>query len=358
MSTDTHFHPLRVQERRAEADDALVLGFDLPAELRAAYAFTPGQHLTLRQVIDGQEQRRSYSLCGTPGSLQIGIRRVPGGRFSEWLHAGLKAGDHIDVMPPQGRFTFTPQPAARRHLLLIAGGAGITPILAILRALLTHEPGSRATLIYGNRSVASTMFKDALEDLKNQHLARLALHPVFSREPVESPLASGRIDRDKLALFLRTLLDVRDIDAAYVCGPHGLNDAAEAALREAGLAAERIHIERFGVPDAAAEPRSAAPRPGDAAQCQASIVRDGLTRVVPFAESDGNLLQAAQRAGLDLPYSCQSGVCGTCRARLQAGEVRMDRNYALEPADVAAGFVLTCQAHPLTPEVRLSFDDR
>jgi ring-1,2-phenylacetyl-CoA epoxidase subunit PaaE len=310
-------------------------------------------------VLLGEEQRRSYSICSGTGEalLRVGIRRVPGGTFSGWVHAALQAGDRIEVMPPQGRFVFRPEPGARRHLLAIAGGSGITPILAIVRCLLAEEPGSRCTLIYGNRSGASTMFKDELEDLKNRHLTRLAMHTVFSREPVDAPLNSGRVDHDKLALFLRTLVDVKGIDAAYVCGPHAMNDEAEAALREAGLAPERIHVERFGVPgDSAAAP--AAAQEGDAPQAQITIVRDGLTRVVPFEARDGHLLQAAARAGMDVPYSCKSGVCGTCRARLQGGQVRMDRNFALEKADLAAGFILTCQAHPVTPAVTVSFDDR
>jgi ring-1,2-phenylacetyl-CoA epoxidase subunit PaaE len=199
------------------------------------------------------------------------------------------------------------------------------------------------------------MFKDALLDLKNRHLSRLAIHPVFSREPVESPLNAGRLDREKLSLVLRTLVDVADLDAAYVCGPHAMNDEVEAALREAGLEAGRIHVERFGVPGLGAPPPV---QPGDAPQARITIVRDGLSRVVPFEPEDGNVLAAAARAGLDVPYSCKSGVCGTCRARLKAGTVRMDRNFALEPADVAAGFILTCQAHPTSAEVSVSFDER
>jgi ring-1,2-phenylacetyl-CoA epoxidase subunit PaaE len=259
------------------------------------------------------------------------------------------------VMPPQGRFSVRPDAAARRHLLLIAGGAGITPILGILRSVLAAEPHSRCTLLYGNRTAGSTMFKDALLDLKNQHLSRLAIHPVFSREPVEAPLNAGRIDREKLALVLGTLVDPADVDAVYVCGPHAMNDEAEAALRDAGIAPERIHVERFGVPGSAPV---TVQQPGDAPQAQVSIVRDGLSRVVPFNAEDGNLLAAAARAGMDVPYSCKSGVCGTCRAKLKSGQVRMDRNYALEPADVAAGFILTCQSHPITSEVSVSFDER
>ena len=357
MSTDTHFHRLRVASRRAEAEDAIVLGFEVPPELRAAFTFDAGQHLTLRHDIAGTEQRRTYSICSAVDDplLQIGVRRVPGGAFSTWLHGALQAGQAIDVMPPQGRFSVQADAAARRHLLLIAGGAGITPILGILRTVLAQEPHSRCTLLYGNRTAGSTMFKDALLDLKNRHLRRLAIHPVFSREPVEAPLNAGRVDGAKLALVLRTLVDPADVDAVYVCGPHAMNDEAEAALRAVGIAPERIHVERFGVPDAAAAPVQ---QPGDAAQAQVTIVRDGLARVVPFNADDGNLLAAAARAGMDVPYSCKSGVCGTCRARLKAGEVRMDRNFALEPADVAAGFILTCQSHPITDEVSVSFDDR
>lgn len=358
MSADSHFHPLRVAERHSEADDAVVLGFAVPAALRAAYAFEPGQHLTLRHVLDGQEQRRSYSICSAPGDelLRIGIRHLPGGRFSGWVLDHLNVGDSVDVLPPQGRFVFRPDPAARRHLLGIAAGSGITPILAIAHALLAQEPRSSMTLIYGNRSGRSTMFKEELEDLKNRHLARLAIHPVFSREPVDAPLNSGRVDRAKLAVFFDTLIDLSSVDAAYVCGPHGMNDDAEAALRDAGLASERIHVERFGVPPGAPAPARALP--GDAAQARLTITRDGLTRVVAFAAADASILNAATRAGMDVPYACKAGVCGTCRARVLDGQVRMERNFALEPADLAAGFVLTCQAHPVSAAVTLSFDER
>lgn len=360
MSGDTHFHPLRIVERRPEADDAMVLGFEVPDALRESFGFDAGQHLTLRQVLDGEEQRRTYSICsGTDEPvLRIGVRHVPGGRFSTWLHGALQAGQQIDVMPPQGRFSFRPEPGARRHLLLVAGGSGITPILAIIRSVLANEPLSRCTLLYGNRTPGSTMFKEALEDLKNRYLTRLAIHPVFSREPVDAPLNSGRIDHDKMRLVLNTLVDPADVDAAYVCGPYAMNDEVEAALREAGIEAGRIHVERFGVPTDTIAPPQAQAQPGEAAQAHITVTRDGLTRTVPYVPEDGNLLQAAARAGMDVPYSCKSGVCGTCRARLKSGEVRMARNFALEPADLAAGFVLTCQARPLTPEVSVSFDER
>jgi len=353
-----HFHPLRVREVRADTDDAAVVSFDVPEALRDSFRFQPGQYLTLRRPGEG-ELRRSYSICAAPGEpLRVGVRRVAGGAFSTWLHQTLKAGDTLDVMEPQGRFgAALAQPAPRRHLLCIAGGSGITPLLSIIKTALATDPGCRVTLLYGNRNAASTMFKEELEDLKNRHITRLALHPVFSREQVDSPLNMGRLDRDKVATFLR-LLDPASVDQAFVCGPHALNDEAEAALRDAGVAPERIHVERFGVPPSAADATLHAPKEGDAATARVSIVRDGLMREVGFQSGDTSILAAATRAGLDVPYSCTSGVCATCRAKLVEGRVRMDRNFALEQADLDAGFILTCQAHPLTERVVVSFDER
>jgi len=202
------------------------------------------------------------------------------------------------------------------------------------------------------------MFKEELEDLKNRHMTRLTLHPVFSREQVDAPLSAGRLDRERVALFLRTLIDPQSVDQAFVCGPHALNDEAEAALREAGIAPERIHVERFGIPPEQRQADEHAAKPGDADTARVTLVRDGLTREFGFTKADTSLLDAAARAGLDVPYSCKSGVCATCRARLVSGQVRMDRNFALEKADLDAGFILTCQAHPLTERVTVSFDDR
>lgn len=358
MSTDTHFHSLRVVARDAVADDAVALRLEVPPALVEAYAFEPGQHLTLRTVIAGQECRRSYSLCDWTGrpTLRIGVRRIEGGLFSNWVHERLHVGEPVDVMPPQGRFVLRPGTGTARHVLGVAGGSGITPILAIARALLDDEPRSRFTLVYGNRTARSTMFKEELEDLKNRHLARMMLIPVFSREPVDAPLSGGRIDAPLLHRLATTLIDVPALDAAFVCGPEGMIEIAQQALLDARLPAGRIHTERFGV--AAARTAADVPQPGDVSDARITITRDGLTRTVPYSAPDGSILDACARAGFELPYSCKSGVCGTCRARLQTGQVRMDRNFALEPAEVAAGFVLTCQAHPVSDSVALSFDER
>ena len=350
-----HFHPLRVAAVRPDGDDARVVTFDVPADQAASFRFEPGQYLTLRAIVGGAELRRSYSICAAPGeALRVGVRQVPGGAFSSWLQQTLRPGDLLDVMEPQGRFgaALGRRP---RHVLAVAGGSGITPILSILKSLLAGDPKAQATLLYGNRSAASTMFKEELEDLKNRHLTRLSLHPVFSREVVDSPLNAGRLDAAKVASFLRL---AGPVDEAFVCGPHAMNDEVEAALLAAGVPPERLHVERFGIPPTAADATLHAPKEGDATTARISIVRDGLTREVAFQPSDESILAAAARAGLDVPYSCRSGVCATCRAKLLEGRVRMDRNFALEQADLDAGFVLTCQAHPLTDRVVVSFDER
>ena len=366
------FHALRVHSIEPDTAEAVIVSFDVPPELRAVFGFTQGQYLTLRHRIDGQDLRRSYSICAgvDDGSLRVGVRKVRGGVFSNWINASLRPGDEIDVMTPQGRFFVPIDSAARRHHLGIAGGSGITPILSIMKTVLAREPLSRFTLIYGNRTPRSAMFKEEIEDLKNRYMTRLALHHVFSDESQDAPLGTGLMDRDKLAAFLTSVVPAAGIDHAYVCGPFQMNDEAEAALRAAGVAEERIHIERFGIaPAAAATPaEGSAPAPadavlheaqaGDAEQARIVIVRDGQRREIDFSREQPSILDAAAAAGLEVPFSCTSGVCGTCRAKLLEGQVRMERNFALDKAEVAAGFVLCCQAHPLTERVVLSFDER
>jgi ring-1,2-phenylacetyl-CoA epoxidase subunit PaaE len=357
-----HFHPLRVKSVRPETDEAVVVAFDVPADLAEQFRFSHGQHLTLRETVDGSDERRSYSICaGThDGELRVGVRKVPGGRFSTWINERLKAGDTIQVMAPEGRFFVPLDPSQARHYLGIAGGSGITPILSIMKTVLAAEPKARFTLIYGNRRQRSTMFLEELEDLKNRYLSRLTLHMLFSQEPTDLPLYTGRLSRQKIGEFLGSVVDAGRLDHAFVCGPHGVNDEAEAALLAAGVAAERIHIERFGVPDETPSARAAVhvPREGDAADARIVVVRDGVSREIEYHAFQGNVLEAAAAAGLEVPFSCKSGVCCTCRAKLLEGEVRMARNFALEKHEVAAGFILTCQAHPLTERVVVSFDER
>ncbi len=357
------FHPLRVRAIEPDTAEAVIVSFEVPPPLRELFGFTQGQYLTLRTQLDGQELRRSYSICAgvDDGELRVGVRKVAGGVFSNWINAQLRPGDSIEVMAPQGRFFVPLEPAARRHHLGIAGGSGITPILSIMKTVLAREPGSRFTLLYGNRQLRSTMFKEELEDLKNRYLARLVLHHVFSDEHTDAPINMGFLDRAKLGEFLSTLVPAWSIDHAYICGPFQMNDEAEAALRAAGVPESAIHIERFGIAQPAAAPVGAVmheARPGDAERAKVVIVRDGLRREIEFLRDQPSILDCASAAGLEVPYSCTSGVCGTCRAKLIEGTVRMERNFALDKAEVAAGFVLTCQAHPTTERVVLSFDER
>ena len=359
------FHPLRVRAIEPDTAEAVIVSFDVPEALREVFGFTQGQYLTLRSDIDGQDLRRSYSICAgvDDGELRVGVRKVRGGVFSNWIHANLRAGDTLSVMAPQGRFFVPLDPAAKRHHVGIAGGSGITPILSIMKTVLAREPLSRFTLIYGNRLLQSTMFKEELEDLKNRHMTRLVLQHVFSDEHTDAPLNHGVMNRDKIGEFLKTVVPANQIDHVFVCGPFQMNDEAEAALLAAGVPEERIHIERFGValPAGAGQSVDAVvheARPGDAAQATITIIRDGLQRDIRFEKGQPSILDAAAAAGLEVPYSCTSGVCGTCRAKLIEGDVRMDRNFALDKKEVAAGFILTCQAHPLTDRVVLSFDER
>jgi len=362
MSTPL-FHALRVKRIEPDTPEAVVVTFDVPAELREVFGFTQGQYLTLRARVDGQDLRRSYSICAgvDDGELRVGVRRVRGGVFSNWINTRLQPGDTLQVMAPQGRFFVPIEPDARRRHLGIAGGSGITPILSIMKTVLAREPKSGFTLIYGNRTLASTMFKEELEDLKNAYMSRLVLQHVFSDEPTDAPIAHGLLDRHKVAEFLRTLVPAAEVDHAYVCGPFQMNDEAQAALVEAGVPEARVHVERFGVAPTEAGKVDAVvheARPGDAERSRVVIIRDGLTREIEFRREQPSILDAAAAAGLEVPFSCTSGVCGTCRAKLVEGQVRMDRNFALEKDEVAAGFVLTCQSHPLTERVVLSFDER
>ena len=377
------FHALRVASIERDAD-ALILGFEVPRALRNTFAFSAGQYLTLRTFVAGrrpdaakspqspatgdagnsggdafppEDLRRAYSICSAPDEpeLRAGVRLLPGGAFSGWATRSLKVGDTLDVLPPIGRFTLPFMPEARRHLLFVAAGSGITPILSLLKTALAREPHSRCTLIYANRRLATTMFRDALAQLKNRHLARFAAHYVFSREEQDAPLFNGRLDRERMTGFLNTLVPAAGVDEAFVCGPAGMIDAVTAALADAGVADAHVHVERFGDSGAGGEHHVEA---RDADHAQVTLVIDGLARQVEFLLSDPSILDAARRCGLEVPYACKAGVCSTCKGKLLEGEVRMDRNFALTPAEVALGFVLCCQSHPTSAKVMITLDQR
>ena len=350
------FHPLRVGSIERDAD-ALIVGFEVPEALRPSFGFSAGQYLTLRTFVDGEDLRRSYSICSGPdeSALKVGVRLLPGGAFSGWALDNLRVGTLLDVLPPLGRFNVVLDKNERRHFLFVAAGSGITPVLSLLKTTLAREPLSRCTLIYGNRRIATTMFRDALAELKNRHLTRFAVHYVFSREEQDAPLFNGRLDAQRMTSFLRTLVPAADIDEVFVCGPAGMIDSACAALKTAGVADQNVHVERFGdsatVTDHHVEER-------DADHAQVTLVIDGLARQVEFRLSDPSILDAARRSGLEVPYACKAGVCSTCKGKLLEGEVRMDRNFALTPAEVAQGFVLCCQSHPTSAKVVITLDQR
>ncbi|HZP87788.1 MAG TPA: 1,2-phenylacetyl-CoA epoxidase subunit PaaE [Burkholderiales bacterium] len=351
------FHRLRIAEVRRETAEALSVRFEVPRDLAADYAFVQGQHLTLRTQLNGQELRRSYSVCSgvDDGELRIAIKRVPGGLFSEWAMLQLRAGEAIDVLTPEGGFHTPLDPGHRLHYVAFAAGSGITPILSILRTTLAREPHSRFSLVYCNQRPASALFQEELEDLKDRYLTRFALYNVFTRQPQEVELFNGRLDRSKVNRFLDTLLAPEAIDHAFICGPGGMIDSVRETLLARGLAEAQLHTERFGIPAGSKPPEFSA---ADAPQAVATMIADGRRSAVNFRESDASLLDAGLRAGLDLPYSCKGGMCCTCRAKLLEGQARMARNFGLEKAEVEAGYILTCQARPLSKRLTLSYDER
>jgi len=350
------FHRLTIADVRRETPEAVSIAFAVPRELSEAYRFHPGQHLTLRTQVGGAEVRRSYSICVSPddGELRVAVKKVEGGLFSTLANDTIKRGDEIDVMTPQGRFGVPLDPDAARTYVAIVAGSGITPIMSILRTALTREPKSRVVLIYGNRTTQSIIFREALEDLKDRFMGRFTVHHVLSREHQEIALFDGRIDAAKLDTLLRTL-PAGGIDHALLCGPGGLIEDGKAALQRFGLPAERIHVEYFsadGSPVVARKDAVAAP---DAQEANVDIVLNGMHHAIAVRAGE-TVVDAGLRAGLDMPYSCRGGMCCTCRAKVTAGEVRMDTNYSLEPWELAAGYVLTCQSHPVTPKVALDYD--
>jgi ring-1,2-phenylacetyl-CoA epoxidase subunit PaaE len=353
------FHWLLVADARHETPDAISLTFDIPADLQSLYTFRAGQYLTLRTTLDGKELRRSYSICSgeDDGELRIAIKRQEGGVFSLWAHNTLKPGLLVEVMSPTGRFGILPHPSGPRLHLAIAAGSGITPVLSVMKTVLSCEPESRFFLFYGSRATADIMFRDVLEDLKDRHLSRLAITHILSRERQDLDILNGRLDREKLNALLPRVLGGAAIDHAYVCGPFGMIDAAQTALAGLGLSPEQIQTERF---HSALGGRPQAPRllrPDAKPQAVAAVIVNGTRSEVPVAEGEV-VLDAALRAGLDLPFSCKGGMCTICRAKLLEGHVQMELNYSLEPWELEAGFVLTCQSRPTTPCVVIDYDQQ
>jgi len=353
------FHRLTVAETIDETAEAKSIRFDVPAQLRETFAFRPGQHLTLRAEIGGEDVRRNYSLCVAPadGELKVTVKRIAGGLFSNWANDNLRAGAAIDVMPPHGSFTWDFEAGAANHYVGFAGGSGITPVMSLLRTALIEEPESRFTLVYGNRDSQSVIFLEELARLKNRFMGRLEVHHFLAEEMEDIELFNGMLDRSKCDEVLTHLVEPEEAAAFFICGPGPMMDSAEEALLARGVGREKIHLERF-----------TADRPAEALQAQLQamskearglsmlVTLDGRKRRVPFDAEAGNILDSARLAGMAAPFACKAGVCATCRARVVSGEVDMAARYGLTDDEVAAGYVLTCQSVPRGADVEVDYD--
>ncbi|MEC3977590.1 1,2-phenylacetyl-CoA epoxidase subunit PaaE [Amycolatopsis sp. H20-H5] len=352
-SRRTGFHSLAVAGVQRLTDDSVAVTFDVPPELVELYAFLPGQSLTLRRLVDGRDERRSYSICAAVGELpRVGVREVPGGLFSSWLVNDVRPGDLVDVAAPTGNFT--PDLAAGGHHVLVAAGSGITPVLSIAASLLKN-PEVSVTVLYGNRRTGTVMFADDLADLKDRYPARLELVHVLSREPREAELFTGRLDAEKLEKLFSVLLPVPEVAHWWLCGPFGMVTGAQEVLAGLGVPDERVHQELFYVDDLPPEPVRHEEPGVVGASSEVTLVLDGRSTTMTLSRSL-SVLDGAQRFRPDLPFACKGGVCGTCRAKVCGGEVDMRRNFALEKSEVEAGFVLTCQSMPVSDAVTVDFD--
>ena len=349
----TAFTPLRVAAVDRLTADAVALTFEVPPERAEEFRFAPGQHLTLRLVHDGQDLRRTYSVCASAagGPLRVAVKRLEGGAFSTWATDVLRPGDEVEALPPSGRFGPQVDPDRARRYGLVAAGSGITPVLSIAATVLDVEPESTVVLLYGNRTQDSVMFLEELSDLKDRYPGRLQLLHVLSREEQDSELLSGRLDRERLERLLATLVPADEVDEWYLCGPFGMVDGSRQALLDAGADPSSVHTEVFHADPL--PPRTA--RVTDAPAATVTVVLHGRSTVLPAGPDGGSVLDRVLAVRPDAPYACRGGVCGTCRARVVEGAVEMDVNWALEPDELAAGVVLTCQARPTTDRVRLEY---
>jgi ring-1,2-phenylacetyl-CoA epoxidase subunit PaaE len=349
------FHPLRVAEVRPETDDGVAITFDLPNHLAERFRWLPGQHVTVRAEIDGDDVRRSYSICAPvdEGRLRVGVKRIHDGVFSGWATTRLQVGDIVDVTPPIGEFFHRPDPSTARWYVAVAAGSGITPVLSIVASTLAAEPASRFTLLYGNRTTRSIMFLDEVEGLKDRYPQRFQLVHVLSREPHDLPLFQGRLDADKLRSLFDTLVPADEVDEWFLCGPWGMVEAARDVLGERGVDPTSIHDELFFDERFVPPPEPSADTEG---LSTVRITLDGRTSVVLVDPDGPPILDYARTVRAEAPFACKGGMCATCKAVVTVGEVRMDKNYALTEEERAAGLVLTCQSHPTTDEVAVSYD--
>jgi len=356
------FYSLRVKDVKKDTENAVVVSFDVPEELADTFSFRQGQYLTLSQAIDGEEVRRSYSICAglDDGELRVAIKRVEGGVFSTWANENLKPGDTIDVMPPRGNFHTPLEPENERHYLCISAGSGITPVLSIIKTVLAREPKSTVTLIYGNQRTATMMFRQELSFLKNAYMRRFHWINIFSREPQPSDLLSGHIDNRKGGALNQRLINIRGYDEFFLCGPEAMISEVSRGLRSEGIEEEHIHFELFAASaenaTKAMERHQARARQYQGMVSEVHLLSGGREYRFELNTDGENILDAGLSNGVDLPFSCKGGVCATCKARLLEGEVDMDLNQALRDDEMERGFILTCQSHPISEKVVVDFD--
>ncbi|BEV17477.1 phenylacetate-CoA oxygenase/reductase subunit PaaK [Herbaspirillum sp. DW155] len=350
------FYPLTISGVKQETRDTIVVSFDVPPELQDTFAYEQGQHLTLRSQLQGEELRRSYSICSArqDKQLRVAIKRVPGGLFSNWANESFAPGQRIEAMPPMGHFNVPLDPSNRKHYLAFAAGSGITPMLSIIKTTLLAEPHSHFMLIYANRSSSSVIFKEELTDLKDTYLERFKVVYVMSREQQDVEMFNGRIDRAKCDAFFTSWINLRDVDAVFLCGPEEMVQAVTESLQAHGMPKAQIKTELFAAGTPAREHVSR-PVVGKK-ECEVTVIVDGYHNVFTMDKEKESVLDAGLRHGIDLRYSCKGGVCATCRCKVVEGKVDMDANYALEDYEIARGFVLSCQSFPVSDKLLLDFD--
>jgi len=353
----THFEKVSIKEVRRETDDCVSVLLDVPETLKEKFTYLPGQHITLRTAINNEEVRRSYSLCSSPlhNEWRIAVKKVDGGIFSEFANHILKAGDTIELMPPLGHFTLSQADKAKQHICF-AAGSGITPVLSIIKTGLANQPQSTFTLIYGNRTRQSIIFKEEIEALKNKYMSRFQLIHIFSREHTEAPLNEGRIDIEKCEQIFKSVASLH-ADEYYICGPETMIFSIKEWLQSKDIDKKKIHFELFNT-SASTQIKKQVQKidiAGDSTS-HITVQLDGRSFSFQLPFNSQSILDAALQQGADLPYACKSGVCTTCKAKLLKGKVEMDINYGLEPEEVAEGFILTCQSHPRTEKVVVDFD--
>ena len=351
----SQFIPLTIKSIQPQTEQAICIAFDLAPEQLDAFQYQPGQHLTIRHLTDDGELRRCYSICSdTQEDMSIAIKKIDQGQFSTWANAHLKAGDVLEVMPPQGVFFQKAAKAGGQNYLGFAAGSGITPILSIVKSVLNRQAEATFTLVYGNRSWKQTMFSEQIMDLKDRFKERLQLVNIFSRELNDSDIFNGRIDADKLQQLFQANLISAEADHCFACGPEEMMTEVETVLPTWGIQRSKIHTERFNTGTA---PKATAQQMESRSEERVNIVLDGRELIVEVSKQDDSILDAALRAGADLPYACKGGVCATCKCKVLEGQVEMAVNYSLEEDEIQKGYVLSCQARPTTANVRLSFDE-